>query len=255
MDKVKGIYKITSPSGKVYIGQSTNIKKRISYYRKHGCNRQPKLFASLEKHGFLNHRFELIHELPIDIEKDIINEYERLYIDLYKTAGVEMLNLTDGGEGQLNPSESTRQKLKLIRKGMKHTPEALLKMSEASKCRKHTDEHKKWMSEKFKGRTSPMKGRKHTPESIEKMSQSGKGRKQSPVHIENRAKAWIGRAHSDESKLKMSKLRKGISIKNDAKKKISEAMKGRKFSKESIIKRVKSRKDNKNNKLGILQLF
>lgn len=231
MDKIKGIYKITSPSGKVYIGQSTNVKKRISYYRKHGCNRQPKLFASLEKHGFLNHGFELIHELPIDIEKDIINEYERLYIDLYKTAGAELLNLTDGGEGQLNPSESTRQKLKLIRKGMKHTPEALLKMSQASKCRKHTDEHKKWLSEKFKGRTSPMKGKKHKQESIEKMSESGKGRKQSLAHVESRAQIWVGGKHSDESKLKMSKAKKGITISDEARKKISEALKGKKYRK------------------------
>jgi hypothetical protein len=33
MSKICGIYKITSPSGKVYIGQSVDIKRRFTTYK------------------------------------------------------------------------------------------------------------------------------------------------------------------------------------------------------------------------------
>jgi len=32
-----GIYKITSPSNKVYIGQSINIEKRFKSYKRYDC--------------------------------------------------------------------------------------------------------------------------------------------------------------------------------------------------------------------------
>ena len=43
-----GIYKITSLTGKVYIGQSTNLEKRKDDYVKLRCNKQPKLYNSLK---------------------------------------------------------------------------------------------------------------------------------------------------------------------------------------------------------------
>ena len=46
-----GIYKITSPSGKVYIGQSWDIKKRFSKYRSlQSVYKQRVLFNSFKKH-------------------------------------------------------------------------------------------------------------------------------------------------------------------------------------------------------------
>jgi len=60
-----GIYKITSPSGKIYIGQSINIEKRwkehISYKDK-----KTKLCVSFKKHGFENHNFEIIEECDVN---------------------------------------------------------------------------------------------------------------------------------------------------------------------------------------------
>lgn len=46
-----GIYKITSPSNKIYIGQSIDIDKRKEYYSKLRCQGQRRLFYSLQKHG------------------------------------------------------------------------------------------------------------------------------------------------------------------------------------------------------------
>lgn len=46
-----GVYKIESPSGKIYIGKSKNILKRISYYKNLTCTSQTRLYYSLKKHG------------------------------------------------------------------------------------------------------------------------------------------------------------------------------------------------------------
>ena len=57
-----GIYKITSPSNKVYIGQSTNIEKRWSGYstNKKKMKEQTKLFNSFIKFIF---RYEFINSI------------------------------------------------------------------------------------------------------------------------------------------------------------------------------------------------
>jgi ribonuclease G len=76
-----GIYKITSPSGKIYIGQTTNYSKRHNAYKNHKCKLQPKLFASIEKYGFINHIIEIVKECEV---KDL-NYYERYYQEYYES--------------------------------------------------------------------------------------------------------------------------------------------------------------------------
>lgn len=79
-----GIYKITSPSKKVYIGQSINIYRRWSSYKLKGCPKQVKLHSSFLKYGYDSHIFEVSHELPIDISQEILNCYESIYLESYK---------------------------------------------------------------------------------------------------------------------------------------------------------------------------
>lgn len=74
-----GIYKITSPSKKIYIGQSTNIEKRFYTYKLLHCKKQPFLFNSLKKYGAENHIFEVIEFC--EVEK--LNERERYWQDFY----------------------------------------------------------------------------------------------------------------------------------------------------------------------------
>lgn len=53
-----GIYKITSPTNRIYIGQSINIQKRIwSYISNHGAKTQYKLHNSLKKYGWETKNF------------------------------------------------------------------------------------------------------------------------------------------------------------------------------------------------------
>ena len=61
------IYKITNPKGKVYVGQTTNYRKRLNHYRILHCKRQQKLYNSLHKYGFNNHVFEIIEEVETSV--------------------------------------------------------------------------------------------------------------------------------------------------------------------------------------------
>lgn len=92
-----GIYKITSPSGKIYIGQSKDIHTRWYVYKAVSCKDQPKLYASLKKHGAENHKFEIIHICEFD---PIILEYwEDYYINLSNATDRDLgLNLRGAGK-------------------------------------------------------------------------------------------------------------------------------------------------------------
>lgn len=118
-----GIYKITSPTDKIYIGQSWDIEKRFASYRNRGCNGQPKLSASFKKHGFVNHKCEVIHELPIDVSQDVLNNYEILFIASHADCGIEMMNLRKGGEQGGKLSEESKQKIREARKRQVISPE------------------------------------------------------------------------------------------------------------------------------------
>lgn len=111
MNKICGIYKITSPSNKIYIGKSVNIRNRISFYKNIICKDQRKLYNSILKYGWNAHVFEVIYVCQ-DFE---LNDMEKFYIKYYDTFNTEHgLNLTEGGNGG-RLSEETRDR---IRKSM-----------------------------------------------------------------------------------------------------------------------------------------
>lgn len=85
-----GIYKITSPSGKIYIGQSIDIDKRWKHYKKHICStrEQPKLHNSFKKYGIKNHVFELVEECVLEL----LNERERYWQKFYDVLSENGLN-------------------------------------------------------------------------------------------------------------------------------------------------------------------
>jgi group I intron endonuclease len=108
-----GIYKITSPSGKIYIGQSTNIKQRWEDYNKMiRCKRQPRLYNSLRKYNPQNHIFEVIEECN---EVQLL-ERETYWKEYYKVLEVPSLCCRmDGKGGKL--SKHTRNKMSKAKLG------------------------------------------------------------------------------------------------------------------------------------------
>lgn len=95
-----GIYKVTSPSGKIYIGQSKHIERRFKEYQKGYCKGQKLLYRSLMKYGSNNHLYEVLEILDIFDKKELDNR-EIFFIDKYKSMGFSLLNLTKGGTGAL----------------------------------------------------------------------------------------------------------------------------------------------------------
>jgi group I intron endonuclease len=76
-----GIYKITNPKGKVYIGQSIDIERRFKEYKKLQCNQSIKIFNSLKKYGWEAHIFEILEECLLEQ----LNEKEESYILLFNS--------------------------------------------------------------------------------------------------------------------------------------------------------------------------
>jgi group I intron endonuclease len=160
-----GIYKITSPSGKIYIGQSINIHRRFKEYKRMSCFQQPKIYNSLKKYSPENHIFEIIEECLIEQ----LNEKEKYY-KIYFNSINEGLNceLNDNGVGPR--SKEVKDKIGKFHKGNKYnlgkkrSDETKFKQSEIAKSQmwrkdvglkqkgksKHTEEHINKMNKKIK---------------------------------------------------------------------------------------------------------
>lgn len=168
--KLIGIYKITSPSGRIYIGQSADLIKRIRDYKNIKIG-QRKLFYSIKKYGYNNHKFEILFTFPENVYQEVLDHYEIAYIKQYKDNGFKMLNIKEGGKAGKH-SEETKQKISKVQKGK------IL-----------SEETKKKMSQSRKGSLHWNYGNKMNPESIKKISNSRKGKK-----------TWMfGKKHTEES--------------------------------------------------------
>lgn len=151
MKKTCGIYKITSPSGKIYIGESRNIEKRIYNYKINNCKKQIKLYNSIKKYSWESHTFEIIEECDFE---DLLCR-ERFWQDEFDVLGENGLNckLSSCNEFKQVVSEETKEKIGLANSGLnngmygkkiskahldivknyKHTKEALEKITNRSK--------------------------------------------------------------------------------------------------------------------------
>jgi len=142
-----GIYKITSPTGKVYIGQSINVKKRFINYRGLNCKEQPILYKSFLKHGVENHSFEIIEECEIDL----LNERERYWQELFICVGSKGLNCVyvQTKDKKSIISDDLREKRRKFMTGKKFSKETIEKLKKPK-----SDEQKLKMSINGKNRSS-----------------------------------------------------------------------------------------------------
>lgn len=120
LNRVGIIYKITSPSGKVYVGKTKNFQKRLNRYKNLECKNQRLLYYSLAKYGFGNHIFELILETDLLF----IDFWEQYYIrkcNSFYHYNQNGMNLTLGGEGSYGYKHTDETKsLMRDRKTSKH---------------------------------------------------------------------------------------------------------------------------------------
>ena len=156
---MSGIYKITNPKCKVYIGQSVNPIQRLSHYKRFDCKEQPKIYNSLKKYGIESHTFEVIHFCSVQE----LNDFERYYQELYNVIknGLNCrLTITNDRSGFF--SDETKLKMSIAQKGRFVSEESKLKMSNSRKGTRL-------------GIENTFYNKKHSKESRLKMSNSRKG--------------------------------------------------------------------------------
>jgi len=150
LTNVKGyIYKLTSPNGKTYIGQTVNKKQRKYHYNSGDFKQQTKLWNSVSKYNWNPaETYEIIEECLCGVDKEILNKRETYWIDHYNSFK-SGLNCNVGGDGNLGNQHSAESKRKMseAKIGVKHPDWRNEQKREYTKGRKHTDEAKLRMSE------------------------------------------------------------------------------------------------------------
>lgn len=204
-----GIYKIKSPSGKVYIGSSKDIEARWKAYKSLKCKSQVKLHRSFLKHGVDSHDFSVV----IECEENELYQYERLYGEYYNCLGLNGLNLLLPKYNDIKQSFSI---------------EAIEKM----KINHPSKKNENWLINVRARLANQAKDQ----DIIEKIRAKNKGSKRPETSIKN-IKAWDsltdieresrvnnmrGKKHSEEYKKAMSKRLKGVRLSEGHKLKLSQ---------------------------------
>lgn len=137
------VYKITNPIGQVYIGSTINYKKRPYYYRSISSKKQVKIYNSIQKFGWDNHKMEVLEVCT----KETMWERERYYgllFDVLSENGLNRVLPKSKGEKAIFSDE---MKLNMKNRnggyiGHPHTEQSKKLLSIAQIGRKHTIEHR-----------------------------------------------------------------------------------------------------------------
>jgi group I intron endonuclease len=177
-----GIYKWTSPTGKIYVGQSKNLKQRKEWYLSGGVEKSSmvKLKRSFNKYGIKSHIFEVIEYCSIDQ----LNEKEIYWGKYYNTLNQGLncklgeqncifsdhtkIRMSNAKKGKPLPEIHQKNKIKSLKKYWESTKNKPLKENKIKYI--PTDEHKLNISKANKGKP------KHTHESKQKLKEYGKNR-------------------------------------------------------------------------------
>ena len=217
-----GIYCIENKiNHKKYIGKGKNAIARMKkiHYK---CLA---LLGAIAKYGDENFDRYIIEYC----EPEKLVEREQYYIKEWNTKAPNGYNLTDGGEGVLNPTKETRNKI----------------------SRANSGENGYWYG--IKGEGHPTFGRKASDEEKEKNRLFHTNRPQSEETKKKRSESLIGYRHTDETRAKMriaqggennpmymrrgkDNPKFGIPLPQEIKDKISKTLTGKHLSQETIEK-------------------
>ena len=167
------VYKYTSPSGKSYIGQTNNVKRRATEHKnpKSGC----RVFNNaIKKYGWNNFLCEILID---DISINESNYWEEYYIEKYNTLAPNGYNLNTGGNSK-TPSDDTRIKLKEFQSNKILNEDTKQKISNTLKGHQCLDETKQKIS-------SSLTGRFRLESVKQKISKTCKGKIKTEQHKQN----------------------------------------------------------------------
>ena len=198
-----GIYCILNKNnGKIYIGSSANIARRITthkYKLRDNIHINSNLQRAYNRQG--KHSFHFI-TLEITTENNLI-EREQFWIDSYKeskTYNINPIAANPPNRRGVKLSEEHRKKIGEAGKGKKRSKETIKRITKANKGknkgRKLSKEHKKKLSILFKGRN---KGIKLSDKTKRKMAIARKERKLSEIHKRRISKTLKERRVKNES--------------------------------------------------------
>jgi group I intron endonuclease len=201
-----GIYKITNPEDKVYIGYSKNIERRFKEYLTLRCKTQKFLKDSIQKYGAENHKFEVIEECCLEN----IKEKEKYWIEYYSSY-FNGLNSNKGGGGVITHSDKTKEKMSVSHIGKKDSLETKIKKANSHIGIKHINH--------TNGENHKKTGQKDSIETILKKQKP----KPKNFGLNHSLKTKGKPKHNDISKSKISKGNKGKTVSKEIKLKISES--------------------------------
>lgn len=170
MLKASGIYKISSPSGKFYIGSSINIHSRWlahNYLLAKGTHHSIYLQRAYNKYGPKSLEIEVVEYCEVN---DLLSAEQR-HIDEQNPA-YNICRIAGSSRGVvLGPhSEEHRRKIGDAQKGKKISDEQRIIIGNTHRGKKLSEAHISRLSECSAGANNPFYGKKHAPETIEKVS-------------------------------------------------------------------------------------
>lgn len=214
---MSGIYEIRSvlKPNMFYIGSAVNLKGRKSVHfsllrdKKHD---NIKMQRHANKYGI----GDLIFTVIENCNREDLIEREQFYIDGLKPT----FNLNPKAGNCFGRKLSSKTKKKISDKVSAKMPQTRIKLSKSRKGRftgednpffgkKHTEETKTKISNKNKGKPSPMRGRRHTEAAIQKMRELGLQRRHTEETKEKCRILSTGRKHTEATKKKISDANMG----------------------------------------------
>lgn len=230
------IYALVDPRDQQvrYIGKTIHVNKRLKQHLKDKCKSYKTHWIKNLSANDLLPLFVLLDE----VEHNSWDFWERHYISLYRSWGFNLTNANFGGDGVMqymrhtpeaklkigaagkgrvkspetiakivetrrknggyNVSEETKDRLRSIGLGRKHSKETKGKMSKSHIGKIKSPETRAKLSLANKGQVPWIKGLTHSEETKKKLSASKMGNK-----------VWLGRKHTKSTCDKISDLKKG----------------------------------------------
>jgi group I intron endonuclease len=155
-----GIYKITSPSKKIYIGQSVDIYRRWLEHKRISEKYNTKLKNSLLKYGTETHIFEIIEECDVAILNDREAYWQDYYnsinlgLNCFRTSSTDRTGyLCEESRKKISESRKANPDVNAKRKGIPLTEEHKRKIGLGNKGKIKSEETRAKISNNRKGKT------------------------------------------------------------------------------------------------------
>ncbi len=149
MSAICGIYAIRNVlNGKMYVGQSVNIRDRWRSHRKQlGRGRRSYLYSAMRKHGLENFEFIVLEQC----DPTVLNERELYWMEHYacRTQGY---NVIPAGQTGRVMDDRAREAIAATLRGRSRPAEVVEKVRQAMLGKRHTEDTRRLLSEITRGR-------------------------------------------------------------------------------------------------------